>query len=111
MSAQQLCVLHALPQQGGVISGTGRSRPAEQKDGLTCVRETPLDRVVGMQQKTARPKANSGGRNGSRRAASAAHHEDNTEVRTYQWCRELSTCCSHAAARRGQQQHHDPFEA
>lgn len=38
----------------------------------TCVRETPLERVVGMQQKTASPKANSGRRKGSRSATRAA---------------------------------------
>ena len=37
----------------------------------TCVRVTPLDRVVGMQQNTARPTASSGCR-GRRRASRAA---------------------------------------
>ena len=37
----------------------------------TCVRVTPLDRVVGMQQKTASPTASSGCR-GRRRASRAA---------------------------------------
>ena len=45
------------------------------------MRETPLDRVVGMQQKTARPKANSGGRNGIRSAASAAHQAKDFKTR------------------------------
>jgi len=36
------------------------------------VRETPLDRVVGMQQKTARPIVNSGDPRGRRWTASAA---------------------------------------
>lgn len=36
------------------------------------MRETPLESVVGMQQKTARPKASSGEPRGSRSTASAA---------------------------------------
>lgn len=43
-----------------------------QFQGDTCVKETPDDSVVGMQQKTASPKANSGGFRGSRRAATPA---------------------------------------
>ena len=39
---------------------------------LTCVRDTALDRVVGMQQKTVSPKASSGGCNGSRSATKPA---------------------------------------
>ena len=38
----------------------------------TCVRDTPEDRVVGIQQNTARPNASSGGCRGRRRAGMAA---------------------------------------
>lgn len=45
---------------------------AYQDPLLTWVRETPLDRVVGMQQNTARPRVSSGEPRGRRCTASAA---------------------------------------
>ena len=44
-----------------------------QETHLTCVREIALDRVVGMQQKTVRPNASSGGCNGRRSATKPAN--------------------------------------
>lgn len=43
-----------------------------QRAYLTCARDTALDRVVGMQQKTVKPNASSDGYNGSRRATKPA---------------------------------------
>ena len=44
------------------------------------MRDTPLESVVGMQQNTARPKANSGVRNGNRSTANAVSRARNQHI-------------------------------
>ena len=56
----------------GTVSSSSKCDHTQVPDLVTWVRDTPLDRVVGMQQNTASPSVSSGDPRGSRCTASAA---------------------------------------